>query len=94
MWQEVAKLGDIVPGGMKYVRPDDCADRLCRYGDEGYAVSRRCGHQNAPLDQGALNGGMMCPLHARFSVLHPHRHEPELADRSRHGFGGGDPGAP
>jgi len=23
MWQEVAKLDDIVPGGMKYVRPND-----------------------------------------------------------------------
>ena len=29
-----------------------------------YAVSRRCGHENAPLDQGALEGWILtCPLH-------------------------------
>ena len=35
-----------------------------------YAVNRRCGHQNAPLDQGALEGWVLtCPLHdAQFDV--------------------------
>ncbi len=33
-------------------------------------MSRRCGHQNAPLDQGALEGWILtCPLHnAQFDI--------------------------
>jgi nitrite reductase/ring-hydroxylating ferredoxin subunit len=70
MWQEVAKLDDLVPGGMKYVRPNDREICLCRCDDDVYAVSRRCGHQNAPLDQGALTGWILtCPLHdAQFDI--------------------------
>ena len=35
-----------------------------------YAVSERCGHQNAPLSKGTLNGKIItCPLHhAQFDV--------------------------
>jgi nitrite reductase/ring-hydroxylating ferredoxin subunit len=66
MWHEVAKLDDIAPGGMKYVRAgeDDREICLCEYDGDIYAVSRRCGHENAPLDQGALEGWVLtCPLH-------------------------------
>lgn len=64
MWHEVAKLDDIARGGMKYVRAADREICLCEYGGGIYAVSRRCGHQNAPLDQGALEGWVLtCPLH-------------------------------
>jgi 3-phenylpropionate/trans-cinnamate dioxygenase ferredoxin subunit len=70
MWQELAKLDDIAPGGMKYVRVGEREICLCRVGDDAFAVARRCGHQNAPLDQGALDGGVLtCPLHdAQFDV--------------------------
>jgi nitrite reductase/ring-hydroxylating ferredoxin subunit len=64
MWHEVAKLDDIAPGGMKYVRAADREICLCEYDGDIYAVSRRCGHENAPLDQGALEGWILtCPLH-------------------------------
>jgi nitrite reductase/ring-hydroxylating ferredoxin subunit len=64
MWHEVAKLDDIAPGGMKYVRAEDREICLCEYDGSIYAVSRRCGHENAPLDQGSLEGWIItCPLH-------------------------------
>ena len=64
MWHEVAKLDDIAPGGMLHVRAADREICLCEYDGDVYAVSRRCGHQNAPLDQGSLEGWIItCPLH-------------------------------
>ena len=64
MWHEVAKLDDIAPGGMKYVRAADREICLCEYDGDIFAVSRRCGHENAPLDQGSLEGWIItCPLH-------------------------------
>ena len=70
MWHEVARLDDVTPGGTKYVRVGE--EEICLCNDAGtvYAVSRRCGHQNAPLDQGALEGWIItCPLHdAQFDI--------------------------
>jgi nitrite reductase/ring-hydroxylating ferredoxin subunit len=64
MWQELAKLDDLAPGGMKYVRAGEREIALCEHDGAVYAVSRRCGHQNAPLDQGSLEGWILtCPLH-------------------------------
>jgi nitrite reductase/ring-hydroxylating ferredoxin subunit len=70
MWQEVARLEDVAPGGLKYVKAGGRELCLCNYGGQVYAVSRRCGHQNAPLDQGALDGWVLtCPLHdAQFDI--------------------------
>jgi nitrite reductase/ring-hydroxylating ferredoxin subunit len=64
MWQELAKLDDIAPGGLKYVRAGEREICLCEYEGQIFAVSRRCGHENAPLDQGSLQGWILtCPLH-------------------------------
>jgi nitrite reductase/ring-hydroxylating ferredoxin subunit len=64
MWQELAKLDDLAPGGMKYMRAGEREIVLCEYDGAVYAVGRRCGHQNAPLDQGSLEGWVLtCPLH-------------------------------
>jgi nitrite reductase/ring-hydroxylating ferredoxin subunit len=70
VWHDVAMVADIAQGGMKYVRVGAYELCLCEYGGAYYAVSRRCGHQNAPLDQGALHGWVLtCPLHhAQFDV--------------------------
>jgi nitrite reductase/ring-hydroxylating ferredoxin subunit len=70
MWHEVAKVDEIAPGGMKYVRAADREICLCEYDGAVYAVSRRCGHENAPMDQGSLEGWIItCPHHdARFDV--------------------------
>ena len=72
MWTEVAKTVDIVSGGLKYVRAgeDDREICICEYDGSYYAVSRRCGHENAPLSEGALEGWIItCPLHdAQFDI--------------------------
>jgi len=70
MWHEVARLDEIAAGGMKDVRAGGHEICLCEYEGSVYAVSRRCGHQNAPLDQGALEGWVLtCPLHdAQFDI--------------------------
>jgi nitrite reductase/ring-hydroxylating ferredoxin subunit len=70
MWHEVARLDDLCAGGMKDVRVGAHEVCLCEYGGSVYAVSRRCGHQNVPLDQGALDGWVLtCPLHdAQFDI--------------------------
>jgi len=67
---ELAKKGDLLPGGMMYVRAGDKELCLCNANGEYYVVDRRCGHMNAPLDQGTLSGHVLtCPLHfAQFDV--------------------------
>lgn len=70
MWHEVTRLDDIAAGGTKYVRVGGHEICLCEYEGAVYAVNRRCGHQNASLDQGALEGWVLtCPLHdAQFDI--------------------------
>ncbi|MGO8684990.1 MAG: Rieske (2Fe-2S) protein [Thermoleophilia bacterium] len=71
MWTEAAKLDDIAPGGIKSVRLQGEEVALCNYDGSVYAVSRRCGHMNAPLEQGSLVGPVLtCPLHhVQFDVV-------------------------
>ena len=70
MWHEVAELDEIAAGGTRGVRVGGHEICLCEYDGSMYAVSCRCGHQNAPLDQGALEGWVLtCPLHnAQFDI--------------------------
>ena len=64
MFVEVAKMDDIAPGGMKAVEANGKEIVLCNYDGKIYAVSRRCGHTNAPLEMGTLEGYILtCPLH-------------------------------
>ncbi|MEZ5126358.1 MAG: Rieske 2Fe-2S domain-containing protein [Thermoleophilia bacterium] len=64
MWCELARCDDIAAGGMKYVQVGEREVCLCEYDGDFFAVSRRCGHQNVPLDEGALAGWVLtCPLH-------------------------------
>jgi nitrite reductase/ring-hydroxylating ferredoxin subunit len=61
---EVAKKSEIAPGGMKAVELNEKEIVLCNYDGEIYAVSRRCGHENAPLEMGILEGYILtCPMH-------------------------------
>ncbi len=70
MLVEVAKSGDIVPGGLKAVEVN--GEEIILGNDDGkiYAISRRCGHMNAPLDLGTLEGYILtCPMHhAQFDI--------------------------
>jgi nitrite reductase/ring-hydroxylating ferredoxin subunit len=76
MWITACDEGDLAPGGVKYVRSGDAEIAVCRVAAADgvaagyYAVGRRCGHMNAPLEQGALDGPYLtCPLHqVRFDV--------------------------
>ena len=53
-----------LPGGMKAYEVKGKEIVLCNYDGKIYAVSRRCGHTNAPLEMGTLEGYILtCPLH-------------------------------
>lgn len=70
MLVEVAKVNEIVPGGLKAVEVNDDEIVLCNSEGKIYAISRRCGHMNAPLDLGTLEGYILtCPMHhAQFDI--------------------------
>ena len=64
MLVEVAKNGEIAPGGMKYVNVGDREVVVCNCDGRYYAVDRRCGHMNGPLEMGTLDGTILtCPMH-------------------------------
>jgi nitrite reductase/ring-hydroxylating ferredoxin subunit len=64
MFVEAAKMDEIAPGGMKAYEVKGKAIVLCNYDGKIYAVSRRCGHTNAPMEMGTLEGYILtCPLH-------------------------------
>ena len=67
---EVAKVTEIPPGSMKKVRAFDQDVLLSNVDGKIYATSNRCGHSNASLARGTLQGKVVtCPLHgAKFDV--------------------------
>jgi nitrite reductase/ring-hydroxylating ferredoxin subunit len=61
---EVAKEGDIAPGGMKFVNAGGREIVVCNCDGRYHAVARRCGHMNGPLEMGSLDGTILtCPMH-------------------------------
>ena len=57
-------VDEIAPGGMKAVSVHGRAIVVCNCGGTFYAIARRCGHMNAPLDRGTLDGSIVtCPMH-------------------------------
>jgi nitrite reductase/ring-hydroxylating ferredoxin subunit len=70
VWTEVARAADVAAGGLKFVRIGGVQAALANCDGTFYAVARRCGHMNAPLDQGSLAGHVLtCPLHyAQYDV--------------------------
>jgi nitrite reductase/ring-hydroxylating ferredoxin subunit len=60
----------VAPGGVKAVELDGKEIVVCNCGGKYYAVQRRCGHMNAPLDMGTLDGTYLtCAMHcAQFDV--------------------------
>ena len=82
---EVARVGDVAEGGMVKAVAGGKEIVLCRTADGYYAVSRRCGHMNAPLERGTLDGPYLtCPMHrAQYDIrtgealnypIYQHRH--------------------
>jgi nitrite reductase/ring-hydroxylating ferredoxin subunit len=68
---EVIKVIEIAPGGMKAVEIEGHEVVVCNAGGKFYAIQRRCGHMNAPLDKGTLDGIILtCPMHcAQFDII-------------------------
>ena len=64
MLLEIAKTGEIAPGGIKFVKAGEKEIVVCNCDGRYYAVDRRCGHMNGPLEMGALDGTIVtCPMH-------------------------------
>lgn len=66
----VAKTSDLPPGQIKWVAVDGQRRVLANVEGIFYALSDVCGHRNAPLSRGKLDGYLIeCPLHyAQFDV--------------------------
>lgn len=66
----VASVADVPPGSMKCVAVERERVLLAHVDGLFYAVSDICGHRNAPLSRGRLQGHIVeCPLHfAQFDV--------------------------
>lgn len=66
----VATVADIPPGAMKCVAIDRERVLVANVGGTFHAISDICGHRNAPLSRGRLDGAIVeCPLHfATFDI--------------------------
>jgi nitrite reductase/ring-hydroxylating ferredoxin subunit len=66
----VAQVGDLAPGEMKFVAVERERIVLANIGGSFYALRDVCGHRNAPLSRGRLDGCIVeCPLHfAQFDI--------------------------
>ena len=67
---QAIQTADVAPGGMKAVELNGCELVICNCDGSFYAVDRRCGHMNAPLNMGTLDGTILtCAMHcAQFDV--------------------------
>lgn len=67
---QAIKTTEIAAGGMKAVELNGREVVICNCEGTFYAIGRRCGHMNAPLDMGTLDGYIVtCPMHcAQFDV--------------------------
>jgi nitrite reductase/ring-hydroxylating ferredoxin subunit len=66
----VAQVGDLAPGEMKFVAVERERIVLANVDGSFYALRDVCGHRNAPLSRGRLDGCIVeCPLHfAQFDI--------------------------
>ena len=64
------RAAEIAPGGMKAVELSGRELVVCNCDGSFHAIDRRCGHMNAPLEMGTLDGSILtCAMHcARFEV--------------------------
>ena len=54
----------VLPGGIVAVELDGRQIVVCNCAGSYYAIERRCGHMNAPLELGTLDGFYLtCPMH-------------------------------
>ena len=67
---QAIRTAEVAPGGMKAVELNGHELVICNCAGSFYAVDRRCGHMNAPLEMGTLEGSILtCAMHcAQFDV--------------------------
>ena len=67
---QAIQTADIAPGGMKAIEISGRELVICNCSGSFYAIDRRCGHMNAPLEVGTLDGSILtCAMHcAQFDV--------------------------
>jgi nitrite reductase/ring-hydroxylating ferredoxin subunit len=67
---QAIKADELAPGGMKAVGIEGREIVICNAGGRFYAIDRRCGHMNSPLEMGTLDGNILtCAMHgAQFDV--------------------------
>lgn len=70
MFKEIARITDIPKGTMKQIDIETNEILLVNVEGKIYAISNRCGHMDAPLSEGILEGKIIeCALHsAQFDV--------------------------
>ena len=63
-------VADVAPGGMRAVDLNGREVVVCNRDGIFQAIDRRCGHMNAPLEKGTLDGAIVtCPMHcAQFDI--------------------------
>lgn len=62
---KVAKTGEILPGTMNHVEIKKKELCIANVGGKFYAIGDRCGHENASLARGKLEGTLViCPMHS------------------------------
>mgnify|MGYP003465659840 CR=1 FL=1 len=62
---QAIKADEIAPGGMKNVELEGRELVICNIDGRFYAIERRCGHMNAPLEKGTLDGKVItCAMHS------------------------------
>ena len=55
---------ELPPGGTAAITLDDTDIVLCRDGDDVFALTNKCTHQDSPLVGGRIRrGAIICPLH-------------------------------
>jgi 3-phenylpropionate/trans-cinnamate dioxygenase ferredoxin subunit len=69
-WQEVCRLGDLLPGEHTVCFDGDTAILICNVDGDFFALEDKCSHQDFELSAAALDGPEIeCVLHgARFDV--------------------------
>ena len=67
---QAIRTAEIALGGMKTVELNGREFVICNDAGNFYAINRRCGHMNAPLEMGTLEGTILtCPMHcAQFDI--------------------------
>ena len=67
---QAIRTAEVATGGMKAVTLNDREIVVCNCAGSFYAIDRRCGHMNAPLEMGTLEGTILtCAMHcAQFDV--------------------------